>query len=221
MGPVTALKRRAAALLTTVIVVGAVGTAMPAVVSAAPIDSHAERWTRLRRCPRRRGVRAARDARLQATGEDPGPVFIGVEIDQVDGGPFGITSNDCPELGLMPGNTCTVTLEFHPLVQGPRSATLVVNGQTSQSLFRSLRGSGVGVASPVAWPAGARAGPAYTWNGGGALARTVQSGSQRLHLAYATNRRSAASGHPTPASTPASTTSAARRAPTWSAPESA
>ena len=187
MGPVTALKRRAAALLTTVIVVGAVGAAIPAVVSAAPIDVTPSDGLDFGDVPVGE-VSAPLGFTFQATGEDPGPVFIGVEISQVDGGPFGITSNDCPELGLMPGNTCTVTLEFHPLVQGPRSATLVVNGQTSQSLFRSLRGSGVGVASPVAWPAGAHAGPAYTWNGGGALARTVQSGSQRLHLAYATNR---------------------------------
>jgi hypothetical protein len=42
--------------------------------------------------------------------------------------------------------------------------------------------------SGVTWSSRKLVGPNSTWNGGGALARTVQSGSQRLHVAYATYR---------------------------------
>ena len=49
-----------------------------------------------------------------------------------------------------------------------------------------LQGTAVAPPSGVTWGSNNNAGPAYTWNGGGALARTVQSGTQRLHLAYAT-----------------------------------
>ena len=126
MSPVTAVKRRAASLITTVIVVGAVGGAMPAVVSAAPIDVTPSDGLDVGDVPVGE-VSAPLGFTFQATGEDPGPVFVSVEISQVDGGPFAITSNDCPELGLMSGATCTVTLAFHPLVQGlrdPQSADL-------------------------------------------------------------------------------------------------
>ena len=51
-----------------------------------------------------------------------------------------------------------------------------------------LQGTAVAPPSGVTWGSNNKAGPAYTWNGGGALARTVQSGTQRLHLAYATDR---------------------------------
>ncbi len=51
-----------------------------------------------------------------------------------------------------------------------------------------LQGTAVAPTSGVTWGSNNKAGPAYTWNGGGALARTVQSGSQRLHVAYATDR---------------------------------
>ena len=79
------------------------------------------------RCPRRSDSRSRPPARIA------GPVFIGVEISQVeDGGPFGITSNDCPRARAHARQLwCAIALgDFHPLVQGPgpRSATLVVNG---------------------------------------------------------------------------------------------
>jgi len=52
----------------------------------------------------------------------------------------------------------------------------------------ALSGTGYLPPSGVTWGSVEKAGSAYTWNSGAALGRTVDAGTQRLHLAYATDR---------------------------------
>ena len=85
--------------------------------------------------------------------------------------------------------TCSITVGFAPTATGVRRATLSVAGPPPvETQAVALAGTGVQRPSGISWGSSLKAGPAYTWNTGGALARTVQSGIQRLHLAYATDR---------------------------------
>jgi hypothetical protein len=102
---------------------------------------------------------------------------------------FAIVSETCTAAPVPAGDTCVVAARFTPQAGGTRWADLIVADDTARG-SHAIRLSGVGVApaSGVAWGSTYRAGPAYTWNSGNALGRTVQSGAQRLHLAYATDR---------------------------------
>ena len=90
---------------------------------------------------------------------------------------------------MPPSGSCAISVVFKPSATGVRRATLRVTGPSPvETQEVSLTGIGVRQPSGVGWGSTYKAGPAYTWNSGGALARTVQSGTQRLHLAYATDR---------------------------------
>jgi len=178
-------RRRATAILTTAIVMGALGVAAPAAVLAVPVGVEPSGGLDFGQLTV--GETSAPQS-FTFTGVDPAGNFVSVGFDYGDNDDFAVASNDCPALGLQPGDTCTVEVTFTPHAQGDRSAFLVVNAQSSEVQSFRLRGEGIGASSGVAWGASSNAGPAYTWNGGGALGRTVQSGTQHLHLAYATDR---------------------------------
>jgi hypothetical protein len=100
-----------------------------------------------------------------------------------------ITSQDCPIGTLSPKASCDISLQFAPVRGGTIAAELRVESDAMDSpLLVSLTGTGIAPPSGVGWGSTYRAGPAYTWNSGSALARTVQSGTQRLHVAYTTPR---------------------------------
>ena len=78
---------------------------------------------------------------------------------------------------------------MHRHRRGPWPPTSTIESDADVSpVVVPLQGTAVAPPSGVTWGSNNNAGPAYTWNGGGALARTVQSGTQRLHVAYATDR---------------------------------
>ena len=110
-------------------------------------------------------------------------------LDGTDAADFSIASDTCTTGPVGVHATCTVGVRLTPTDFGARSATLTLSGPAPVGT-RTIPLAGTGVVPPsgVAWAAAKHAGPAYTWNGGGALGRTVQSGSQRLHLAYGTDR---------------------------------
>jgi hypothetical protein len=90
---------------------------------------------------------------------------------------------------LTTGMTCTIQVGFKPTNVGTRAAVLNIAG-TGLNGTRHVALTGTGTAPPsgVTWNTLTYATPAYSWNYGASLGRTVVSGSQRLHLAYNTDR---------------------------------
>ncbi len=108
-------------------------------------------------------------------------------------GDFPLTAETCTDAPVAPGGTCTMSVAFDPVATGTRRALLVVEGPDpigSRSV--TMTGVATGPSSGLSWGSTTKAGPAYTWTSGNALARTVQSGTQRLHAAYVTDRISGA-----------------------------
>jgi hypothetical protein len=102
---------------------------------------------------------------------------------------FAIVSDGCTGVPLGTSEHCDVGLAFDPSAVGFRQAVLVIEGPAPIGTFEiGLSGNGTGPASPVTWGSTSLAGPNYTWNYGGSLARTVDAGTQRLHLVYNTDR---------------------------------
>lgn len=102
---------------------------------------------------------------------------------------FSITGETCTTAPIAPTASCTVTIVFKPTALGARTGSLTISGPAPVgSRAVTLTGAGGPPLSGVGWGSTLLAGRAYTWNGGSALGRTVQSGSQRLHIAYATDR---------------------------------
>jgi len=112
-----------------------------------------------------------------------------VSIDGSDAADFTIVSQDCTTGVVASGGICHVSVTFKPTSIGARNATLTISGPSPVG-DRIVPLAGVGTIPPsgVIWSGTSYAGPAYTWNGSGALGRTVKSGAQHLHLAYATFR---------------------------------
>ena len=112
-------------------------------------------------------------------------------VELVGGGPAGmsITSQGCALAALAPRASCVIALRFAPLQTGQANAELRVHSDATASLLTvPLVGLGIPPPSGIAWGTLHKAGPAYTWNSGNGLARTVRSGAQKLHVAYATDR---------------------------------
>ncbi len=102
---------------------------------------------------------------------------------------FSIANDGCTGVTLQALESCAVTVGFRPSANGLRSAALTLSGASPVGTRTvSLTGTGYEDPSGISWSATYKAGPAYTGTGGNALGRTVQSGTQRLHLAYATSR---------------------------------
>ena len=102
---------------------------------------------------------------------------------------FTISSQGCPIGQLASGDSCTVGIRFKPSGAGSYSANVrIVGDQQASPFLIPLTGQGILPPSGVLWGKTYGAGPAYTWNAGNGLARTVSAGSQRLHVAYATDR---------------------------------
>ena len=100
-----------------------------------------------------------------------------------------IATDSCSAASIAPKSSCTVDLAYAPTAVGTLAAELLIPSDADTSpLIVPLQGTAMAPPSGVTWGSAYAAGPAYTWNGGNALGRTVQSGTQRLHLAYATDR---------------------------------
>lgn len=100
-----------------------------------------------------------------------------------------VTSQGCPIGTLGPKASCVIVLEYAPPSNVSSGASLTIESDaTSGTLVIPISGYGFLPPSGVSWGTRYKAGPPYTWNGGSALGRTVQSGTQRLHLAYTTPR---------------------------------
>lgn len=100
-----------------------------------------------------------------------------------------VSSETCTGAPLLARASCSVELAWAPQAAGTLSAELHVNSDADVTpLIVPLQGHAVLPPSGIGWGTTSNAGPAHTWNSSGALGRTVQSGTQRLHLAYATNR---------------------------------
>ena len=147
-----------------------------------------------------------------------GSVTLEISLADVNGTAAGlsITADSCTGLSIASKATCTVDLSYAPPSAATLAAHLDIESNAEVSpLVVPLQGTAVAPTSGVTWGTNNKAGPAYTWNGGGALARTVESGTQRLHVAYATDRVGGAwadNNGPMPAcTTPASSTGS-----TWS-----
>ena len=102
---------------------------------------------------------------------------------------FAVADETCTAAPVAVGGACQATVTLTPSDGGPVVASLVFDDDSAAgSHSLSLSGSGVRPPSGVSWTAASKVGPAYTWNAGGALGRTVSSGTQRFHAAYATDR---------------------------------
>ena len=100
-----------------------------------------------------------------------------------------VTGETCTGAPVAARATCSVQLSFVPGSAGTLAAELDVQSDVDGSpLVVPLAGNAVAPPSGVTWGSTYTAGPPYTWNAGASLARTVQSGTQRLHLVYATDR---------------------------------
>jgi parallel beta-helix repeat protein len=113
-----------------------------------------------------------------------------VSVSGTNAGDFPIVPNPpCVGMPLTTGMTCTIQVGFKPTNVGTRAAVLNIAG-TGLNGTRHVALTGTGTAPPsgVTWNTLTYATPAYSWNYGASLGRTVVSGSQRLHLAYNTDR---------------------------------
>jgi hypothetical protein len=118
------------------------------------------------------------------------PVTItGVAISGVNAADFPLDSETCTATPVPAGGHCISTVTFRPLATGDRYATLTITGPPPvDTRTVELMGTGVKPASAVSWTSPATAGPELTWNTGRALARTVEAGTEYLHVGYATDR---------------------------------
>ena len=118
------------------------------------------------------------------------PVTVSsIVVTGTDAADFSIGAESCTSGAVGAAGACTISTGFKPSALGKRTTTLTINGPDPVGT-RTIALSGTGVQPPsgVGWGSTFKAGPAYTWITGNALARTVQSGAQRLHVAYATDR---------------------------------
>ena len=113
----------------------------------------------------------------------------GVAVSGAAAADFPVMTQTCTASPVAPSGSCTVTVGFTPTGAGSRVATLTISGPTPVG-DRPIALTGIGALPPYGITLGTtyRAGPAYTWNYGNALGRTLISGKQRLHMAYATAR---------------------------------
>ena len=88
--------------------------------------------------------------------------------------------------------TCDVAVKATPSATGARTAQLVIGNDTLRGERTvALTATGVNPVSAVGW-ATTRSGPAYSWNLGQSLARTVNGTTTYLHATYTTDRVSGA-----------------------------
>ncbi len=124
-----------------------------------------------------------------------GTVAVGLStlsIGGANGGEFAIVSETCPVGPLAPEATCDVTVKATPAANGARTADLLIDNDTARGQRTvALTATGITPVSAVAWGT-TRSGPAYSWNLGQSLARSVNGTTTYLHATYTTDRVSGA-----------------------------
>lgn len=117
-----------------------------------------------------------------------GVTLSALSIDGANPGEFAIVSETCPIGALAPEATCDVTLKATPTMSGGRTGELVIGSDTARGQHHVLlSATGTDPVSAVAWGT-TRSGPAYSWNLGQSLARTVYGTTTYLHATYTTDR---------------------------------
>ena len=100
-----------------------------------------------------------------------------------------IGAQTCTAAPIPQGGSCTIPFTYRAQGEGVRSLAINITGEAPFGEVNVPISAYASFAtSTVSWSTTTSASPTYSWNGGGALGRTVQSGAQRLHLAYATDR---------------------------------
>lgn len=122
--------------------------------------------------------------------ENPGPevTITDLAAGGTNAGDVTIGAETCTGAPLGTDDSCVIPFTYEALAAGSRSATIQFTVPTVSTEAVGISAEATYPDSDVVFYTERQAGPAYTWNGGGAFARTVQSGTQRLHLAYATDR---------------------------------
>jgi hypothetical protein len=121
-----------------------------------------------------------------------GVTLPALSIAGASAGDFSIASETCPVGLLAPAAACDVTVKATPSATGARTAQLVIGSDSARGQRTvALTATGVVPVSAVGW-ATTRSGPAYSWNLGQSLARTVSSTTTYLHATYTTDRVSGA-----------------------------
>jgi hypothetical protein len=121
-----------------------------------------------------------------------GVTLSALSIAGTNAGDFAITSETCPVGVLAPAAGCYVTVKATPSASGARAAQLVIGSDSARGQRTvALTATGVTPVSAVGWVT-TRSGPAYSWNLGQSLARTVNGTTTYLHVTYTTDRVSGA-----------------------------
>jgi hypothetical protein len=111
-----------------------------------------------------------------------------LSIAGANAGDFAIASETCPIGLLAPAATCDVTVKATPSATGARTAELVIGSDSARGQRTvALTATGIIPSSAVAWGT-TRSGPAYSYNLGQSLARTVKDTTTYLHATYTTDR---------------------------------
>jgi hypothetical protein len=104
-------------------------------------------------------------------------------------GDFSLLSETCTAAPVPAGSDCDIVVQATPQNGGLRTADLVIDDDTVRGSHSiRLHGTATGPASGITMGTVSRAGPLYAFSWGGALGRSVQSGTQRFHLVYGTYR---------------------------------
>lgn len=104
-------------------------------------------------------------------------------ITGTNAGDFAKGTDTCTGISVPAGSNCAVSVTFHPTAMGPRTATLTISFPAPiPPVVYTLNGNGLTPNSSVVWHGTYNAAPNYTWNFGSAMARTVKSGVQQLHV---------------------------------------
>lgn len=122
------------------------------------------------------------------SGGTDGVVLSELSIGGANAADFAIASANCGIGAIPPQMTCDIAVKATPGALGPRTAQLVIGNDT----FRGertveLTAMGLMPVSAVAWGT-TRSGPAYSYNLGQSLARTVNGATTYLHATYTTDR---------------------------------
>ena len=144
-----------------------------------------------------------------------------VEVNGPDAAHFHIVGDACSSVQLAGGASCEVGVQFVPTSATPASAWVGL-GVSSPAGFTgsttaTLAGTGVYEGATMSRSALHNAAPAYTWNSGGALARTSSSLGTYLHAVSESSRVGSASVKDTGPYAPVIYTKSSTGGATWTA----
>jgi hypothetical protein len=127
-------------------------------------------------------------ATLSNTGTLPLNVSA-VTISGPDADSFSVSGETCTSGAVAVGASCQATVQFSSPTPGVKTGTLSFDDDSAAGTHDvALSATSVPPPSGIVWASAHLAGPSHTWNYGSSIGRTVQSGSPRIHVAYATDQ---------------------------------